>query len=123
MRTPQNREWLEAVKKGKGKARPNKQEEEESEEITLFPESKPFWELFVALNHQRQMGANGPQAFTITDIYNAALMMRFEAHDMDVVLELISALDQINLDHEYKVIQKRREEEQRRQQQGRRGVR
>ena len=122
MRTPQNRQWLEAVKKAKGKAQPAKQKEDD-EEVVLFPESKPFWDLFSALNRQRQMGANGPQAFSVTDIYNAAIMLRFEPHDMDVVLEVIGALDQINLDHEYQIIQKRREESERRQQQGRRGVR
>ena len=74
MRTPQNRQWLEAVKKAKGKAQPAKKKEDD-EEVVLFPESKPFWDLFSALNRQRQMGANGPQAFSVTDIYNAAIML------------------------------------------------
>lgn len=72
-----------------------------------------YWDMFLALNAQRQVGPHGPQPYTVSDIKAYCDILGLNQDETSFAFDLVSALDSDYLVIEYAKIQERREREAR----------
>lgn len=73
----------------------------------LFPDVRWIWDLFDILNRQRQVGANGPQPLSISDISSLLSLKGVEnSDDVDMLLNVLPHLDGVYLKNHYDEVEK-----------------